>query len=52
MDDEPSKNWIRPKEPVKLEALRKALFDLDIDYAISKRDHNLISINLWIGNND
>ena len=49
MDDEPSKTWIKPKEPAKLEALRKALSDLNIDYAISKRDHNLISINLWVG---
>ena len=49
MDDEPSKTWVRPIEPPKLEALRKALADLNIDYAISKRDNNLISINLWIG---
>jgi len=49
MDDEPSKTWIKPKEPAKLEALRKALADLNIDYAISKRDENLITINLWVG---
>jgi len=49
MDDEPSKTWIKPKEPAKLEALRKALADLNIDYAISKRDQNLITINLWVG---
>ena len=49
MDDEPSKTWIKPKEPAKLEALRKALADLNIYYAISKRDQNLITINLWVG---
>jgi len=51
MEDEPSKTWIKPKEPAKLEALRKALSDLNIDYAISKRDQNLITINLWVGEN-
>jgi hypothetical protein len=52
MDDEPSKTWIKPKEPAKLEALRQALADLNIEYAISKRDKNLISINLWVGDED
>ena len=49
MDDEQSKTWVRPKEPTKLVALRKALHDLNIEYAISKRDKNLLSINIWLG---
>jgi len=49
MDEHPIKQWIKPKEPDKLVALRKALFDLDIEYAISKKDKNLITINLWVG---
>jgi hypothetical protein len=49
MDDEPSKTWIKPKETAKLTELREALSALDIDYAISKRDKNLVTINLWIG---
>lgn len=49
MDDEPRKQWVRPDEPAKLVALRKALTDLDIEYAISKRDKNLVNLNIWIG---
>ena len=49
MDEHPVKQWIKPKETKKLVALRKALLDLDIEYAISKKDNNLITINLWVG---
>lgn len=49
MEDAPTKQWVKPREPAKLVALRKALTDLNIEYAISRRDQNLISINLWIG---
>ena len=49
MDEHPVKQWIKPKEPDKLVALRKALNDLNIEYAVSKRDKNLISINMWLG---
>ena len=49
MDEHPVKQWIKPKEPDKLVALRKALHDLNIEYAVSKRDKNLISINMWLG---
>ncbi len=49
MDDEPTKQWVRPYESPKLVALRKALADLDIEYAIGKRDKNLVSLHIWIG---
>ena len=49
MDEHPIKQWIKPKETKKLVALREALFNLDIEYAISKKDDNLVTINLWVG---
>mgnify|MGYP001572288506 CR=1 FL=1 len=51
MDEHPVKPWVRPEEPEKLIALRKALSDLNIEYAISKKDNNLVTINLWVGEN-
>jgi hypothetical protein len=35
-------------KPAKLVALRKALTDLDIEYAVDKRDKNLVSLNIRI----
>jgi len=49
MDDELRKQWVRPEEPAKLIALREALNKLDIEYAISNKDQNLVSFNIWIG---
>jgi hypothetical protein len=49
MEPNPPAAWEKPEEPAKLIALREALNKLGIEYAISNKDQNLVSINIWIG---
>lgn len=49
MEPNPPAAWERLEEPAKLIALREALNKLGIEYAISNKDQNLVSINIWIG---